>query len=83
MIFNEKAEVSKEEISKEEVSKEEVSKKEVSKKESAFWQTRSFNMAKIIYNNNKPNPLKTIKSLFSKNFKEITTKEQKTVVLVQ
>ena len=71
-------------IDKAKVSKEEVSKKEVFKKESGFWQIKAFNMAKKVYNNsnnNKRNPLKSIKSFFPKNFKEGTTKEQKAVLL--
>ena len=61
-------------MEKAKVSREEVSKQEVSKKESGFWQSKAFNMVRIIYNNN-------IRSFFPKNFKEGTIKEQKAVLL--
>ena len=63
------------------IEKAKVFKEEVSKNESGFWQTKAFNMAKIIYNNNKRNPLKSIKTFFPKNFKEGTTQKQKAVML--
>ena len=68
-------------IEKANASKKEVSEKEVFKKESGFWQIKAFNMAKIIYNNSKRNPLKSIKKLLLKNFREGTSKEQKVVLL--
>ena len=63
------------------IEKAKVSKKEVFKKESSFSQIKAFNMAKMIYNNSKRNLLKSTKSLFTKNFKEGTTKEQRAVLL--
>ena len=38
-------------------------------------------MAKVTYNNSKRNSLKSLKSFFPKNFKEVSTKEQKDVLL--